>query len=38
VLASWADVSEARRLLGFEPEVAFDDGLRRAADHLLGKD
>jgi UDP-glucose 4-epimerase len=38
VLASWADVSEARRLLGFEPEVDFDDGLRRAADHLLGKD
>ncbi len=38
VLASWADVSEARRLLGFEPEVDFEDGLRRAADHLLGKD
>jgi UDP-glucose 4-epimerase len=38
VLASWADVSEARRLLGFEPEVDFDDGLRRAADHLLGKE
>ena len=38
VLASWADVSEARRLLGFEPEVDFDDGLRRAADFLLGKD
>ena len=29
VLASWADVSEARRLLGFEPEVDFEDGLRR---------
>jgi UDP-glucose 4-epimerase len=38
VLASWADVSEARRLLGFEPQVDFDDGLRRAADFLLGKD
>jgi len=38
VLASWADVSEARRLLGFEPEVDFEDGLRRAADYLLGKD
>jgi UDP-N-acetylglucosamine/UDP-N-acetyl-alpha-D-glucosaminouronate 4-epimerase len=38
VLASWADVSEARRLLGFEPEVDFHDGLRRAADYLLGKD
>ncbi len=38
VLASWADVSEARRLLGYEPEVDFPDGLRRAADYLLGKD
>jgi len=38
VLASWADVSEARRLLGFQPEVDFDDGLRRTADYLLGKD
>ena len=38
VLASWADVSEAARLLGYEPQVDFDDGLRRAADFLLGKD
>ena len=38
MLASWADVSEARRLLGFEPKVDFDDGLRRTADFLLGKD
>jgi len=38
VLASWADVSEARRLLGYEPKVDFEDGLRRAADYLLGKD
>jgi UDP-glucose 4-epimerase len=38
VLASWADIGEARRLLGFEPSVAFDEGLRRTADHLLGKD
>jgi len=38
VLASWADVSEAGRLLGYEPEVDFPDGLRRAADYLLGKD
>jgi UDP-glucose 4-epimerase len=38
VLASWADIGEARRLLGFEPSVAFDDGLRRTADYLLGKD
>jgi nucleoside-diphosphate-sugar epimerase len=38
VLASWADVGEARRLLGYEPAVDFDDGLRRTADSLLGKD
>ena len=38
VRASWADVSEARRLLGFEPAVDFDDGLRRSADYHLGKD
>ena len=38
VLASWADVTEANRLLGFEPTVGFDEGLQRTADHLLGKD
>jgi UDP-glucose 4-epimerase len=38
VLASWANIGEARRLLGFEPSVAFDEGLRRTADYLLGKD
>jgi UDP-glucose 4-epimerase len=37
VRASWADVGEARRLLGFEPEVDFDDGLRRTADYLLAE-
>jgi UDP-glucose 4-epimerase len=38
VLASWADVGEAHRLLGFEPTVDFAEGLRRTADYLLGKD
>jgi UDP-glucose 4-epimerase len=38
VRASWANVDEARRLLGYEPRIDFDDGLRRTADHLLGKD
>jgi len=33
---SWADVSEARDALGFEPSVSLDDGLRRTADFLLG--
>jgi UDP-glucose 4-epimerase len=37
VLASWADVGEAQRLLGYEPRVDFQDGLRRTADYLLGE-
>ncbi|MEP7225066.1 MAG: SDR family oxidoreductase [Actinomycetota bacterium] len=36
VRASWADLGEARRVLGYEPQVAFEEGLRRTADHLLG--
>ena len=36
VRASWADLAEARRILGYEPQVAFEEGLRRTADHLLG--
>jgi UDP-glucose 4-epimerase len=32
---SWADVSEARELLGFEPRSGLEDGLRRTADFLL---
>jgi UDP-glucose 4-epimerase len=35
VQASWADVGAAKRLLGYEPRVDFDDGLRRTADSLL---
>ena len=38
VRASWADIGEARRLLGYEPRVDFADGLRRTADYLLGKE
>ncbi len=37
VRASWADVAEAKRLLGFEPQVDFDEGLERTADYLLGR-
>ena len=33
---SWADVSEARSLLGFEPRVELEEGLRRTAEYLLG--
>jgi UDP-glucose 4-epimerase len=36
VQASWADVEAAKRLLGYEPRIDFDDGLRRTADYLLG--
>jgi len=36
VHASWADLGEARRVLGYEPIVAFDEGLARTADHVLG--
>jgi UDP-N-acetylglucosamine/UDP-N-acetyl-alpha-D-glucosaminouronate 4-epimerase len=35
VRASWADIGEARRLLGYEPRVDFADGLRRTTDYLL---
>jgi UDP-glucose 4-epimerase len=35
IRASWADISEARRLLGYEPQVGFEEGLRRTADFLL---
>ena len=31
---SWADVSEARRLLGFEPTIGLEEGLRRTVDAL----
>ena len=33
---SWADCSEARRLLGYEPGVVLEEGLRRAAEYLAG--
>ena len=33
---SWADVSAARDLLGYEPSVGLEEGLRLTADALLG--
>jgi UDP-glucose 4-epimerase len=32
---SWADVTEARRLLGYEPQVGLEDGLRVTAEWRL---
>jgi UDP-glucose 4-epimerase len=33
---SWADLAKAERMLGYRPEVALEDGLRRTIDHLRG--
>jgi UDP-glucose 4-epimerase len=35
VRASWADITAARETIGFEPTVAFEDGLQRTIDSLL---
>jgi len=35
---SWADVGEARRVIGFEPRVTLRDGLQRAVDWLLERE
>jgi nucleoside-diphosphate-sugar epimerase len=32
---SWADVAEARRVLGFQPTISLEDGLERTAAFLL---
>jgi nucleoside-diphosphate-sugar epimerase len=33
---SFADISEAKRLIGFEPSIGLEEGLRRTIEHLLG--
>jgi nucleoside-diphosphate-sugar epimerase len=33
---SWADLSKAERLLGYRPQIALEDGLRRTVDFLRG--
>jgi UDP-glucose 4-epimerase len=38
VRASWADLGEAARLLGYEPLVPFEEGLRRTMDFLLERE
>jgi UDP-glucose 4-epimerase len=32
---SWADVEDARRLLGYEPTVTLEEGLQLAAEHFV---
>jgi nucleoside-diphosphate-sugar epimerase len=32
---SWADLSKSQRILGYAPEIALEDGLRRTAEFLL---
>jgi nucleoside-diphosphate-sugar epimerase len=32
VPATWADITKARRLLGWEPQVRFEDGVKQAVD------
>ncbi len=34
---SWADVGEARRLLGWEPRIGLEEGLRLTADAFLAR-
>ncbi|MDX6668008.1 MAG: UDP-glucose 4-epimerase, partial [Solirubrobacteraceae bacterium] len=34
---SWADIGEARRALGYEPRVTFEEGLRLTMDALLAR-
>ena len=34
---SWSDIGEAREALGYDPAVAFEEGLRRTIDHLAGE-
>jgi len=36
VMQSWADISQARELIGFEPRIGFEEGLRLTIDSLAG--
>src|SRR5207245_10831785 len=33
---SWADLSKSKRVLGYAPGIALEDGLRRTVEFLLG--
>src|SRR5262249_7380251 len=36
IRASWADGGRAREILGYEPTVGLEDGLRRTVEFLVG--
>jgi UDP-glucose 4-epimerase len=36
ILDSYADISEARKLLGFEPTIGLEEGLRITVEHFVG--
>jgi UDP-glucose 4-epimerase len=33
---SWAELTKAREILGYEPQIGLDEGLRRTTEYLLG--
>jgi UDP-glucuronate 4-epimerase len=39
MMETWADISKAGKLLGWKPEISFDEGLRRTVDwHVRNRD
>ncbi|MEM4732511.1 MAG: GDP-mannose 4,6-dehydratase, partial [Desulfurococcaceae archaeon] len=36
IFASWADITRAKRILGFEPRISLRDGLRELVEHYCG--
>ena len=35
IMATWADISKARTMLGWKPTVSLDEGIKRTVDHYL---
>ena len=36
LMETWADISKAKRLLGWEPQVSLDEGLEKSVQWYLG--
>jgi len=36
VQRNYSDISKARRMLGFSPQVGLEEGVRRTLDYFLG--